>query len=89
MRIIPQPKTGLLVLVSFSLLASSVVTAADAQMITGQAGAIAPSATSEQMKAESVKDAVPRPEQPLSEPAPSSPVRPKGERPKLGLCDGS
>lgn len=89
MRITSNSNAGLLVLVLFSLLASGIVAAADAQMTTGQRGAIASSATADQLKAAQVNDELTLPEQPIPESASSSPVRPKGERPKLGLCDGS
>lgn len=92
MPILSKPSTRVFALILFSLLATSVVGAAEFAATSEQPrkseqdSDTAGSAASLQVDSEHEQgnQAVM-----LPKPAPSSPIRPKGERPKLGLCDGS
>jgi hypothetical protein len=82
----------LLVPVLFSMLASGPASAAEPESAAGhQAPEAAASAAPVQADAQRVDPAsiLREPPPPASEAAPELPIRPKGERPKLGLCDGS
>lgn len=85
-----NPSNGVLALILFGLFASGAARAAEPQMASEQPRAPDASATSIQVEAVTPDPATMRPEPPSStEQASRSPLRPKPERPNLGLCDGS